>query len=153
MFDRNSSRLAGWTYDAKGRAISSEGPGGADRWAFSHDDVSEQVKVVNPLGRTVTYERKRRIDGVRKLIPLDLAEIFSPSSNHRLRSASSASGGNDCWFGILCGQPPLCMGPSEDHALDGGEIAWGNFCQASTWSSLTIIPERPDVLRKFVTQR
>ncbi len=140
VLDKDGARVAGWTYDTRGRATSSVGDGGADRWAFSYDDVTEQVKAVDPLGRTVTYERKRGVDGVRRLIPLDLDELFAPSSNRRLRSASSASCGNDCWFGMFCGTPPMCTGPSEDHALDeckkaaeGGEIAWGNFCQASTW--------------------
>lgn len=140
VFDKDGAQLAGWTYDAKGRATTSEGSGGIDGWGFSYDDASEQVKVADPLGRTATYERKRGLDGVWKLVPLDLDEIFAPSSTSRKRSAGLASSGSECWFGIFCGQPPMCMGPSEDHALEecekaaeGDEIEWGNFCQASTW--------------------
>jgi hypothetical protein len=113
---------------------------GIDRWAFSCDDASEQVKVAAPLGRTATYERKRGLDGVRKQISLDLDEIFAPSSTSRKRSSGLAPKGSECWFGLFCGQPPMCMGPSEDHALEeckkvaeGNEIDWDQLCQASTW--------------------
>ncbi len=94
MFDKGGARLAGWTYVAKGRAVTGEGSGGIDRWGFSCDDASEQVKVAAPLGHTATYERKRGLDGVRKQISLDLHEIFAPSSTSRKRSSGLAPKGS-----------------------------------------------------------
>lgn len=109
--------MAWWTYDAKGRATSSVGDGGASHWTFAFDGLDEIVKVTDPRGRTAIYERKLDLSEVRRLVPIDLDDVFLERARSRQLSSSPITGGSECWFGIFCEPPPMCAGPSEDHAL------------------------------------
>jgi YD repeat-containing protein len=57
--DENGNRYATWSYDANGRAASSEHAGGADSTTIDYthvDDASDpRVTVTNPLGKQTTY--------------------------------------------------------------------------------------------------
>jgi len=45
VFDERGVRYGTWTYDTKGRALSSEHAGGADHYSFQYDDVNNKVTV------------------------------------------------------------------------------------------------------------
>ena len=69
-------------------------------------------------GRTATYERKRGSNGVRRLVPIDIDDSSVALTTSRKRSETRDSNGGDCWFGIFCGQPPMCTGPTDDCAVE-----------------------------------
>jgi YD repeat-containing protein len=67
--DERGVRYATWTYDAQGRAISSQHADGADRTTLAyHSDGS--TTVTNPLGKQTTY-RFTTIHGVRKVTSVE----------------------------------------------------------------------------------
>lgn len=55
--DERNQRVASWTYDGNGRAISSEGVNGLNHFAVSYDDTegAEAATVTNPLGKQIAY--------------------------------------------------------------------------------------------------
>ena len=67
--DERGVRYARFTYDAEGRATSSEHAGGVDRWQFAHG--TDRVTVTNPLGRQTVYHFIRSVGGLRQLTSVD----------------------------------------------------------------------------------
>ncbi len=72
--DENGVRYATWTYDAQGRAISSEHAGGIDKttldYTYLEDAADPRVTVTNPLGKQTTYHLTT-IHGVRKVTQVE----------------------------------------------------------------------------------
>jgi RHS repeat-associated protein len=56
IVDENGNRFATWTYDAKGRGLSSQHGGGADLTTVSYDDTTGNRTVTNALGQQETYK-------------------------------------------------------------------------------------------------
>jgi RHS repeat-associated protein len=71
MTDERGVRFSTWTYDAKGRVLSSEHAGGQDRTQFAYDDVNSIVTVTNPLGRATRYSYRKKFGYVRQLFAVD----------------------------------------------------------------------------------
>ncbi len=140
--DKTGARTAAWTYDRKGRATSSERAGGADRWRYVYDDAKETVTINFPEGGRMVASRARGPDGVWRLAPVEpsVGLPWFPDPGTGILTAGSGP----CLFGIFCfgkPPPPVCMGPSEEDALercreaaDGDDDDWENFCTASRWS-------------------
>jgi YD repeat-containing protein len=59
--DERGQRIASWSYDDRGRAISSEGADGLNHFTVSYDDTdgAESTTVMNPLGKKTTYHFNR----------------------------------------------------------------------------------------------
>ncbi|WP_051311846.1 DUF6531 domain-containing protein [Zooshikella ganghwensis] len=55
--DGNGKRFATWTYDDKGRAISSEHAGGSEKTSLEYH-ANNSTTVTNPLGKKTTYHFK-----------------------------------------------------------------------------------------------
>jgi RHS repeat-associated protein len=70
IIDENGSRFATWTYDAQGRALSSQHGGGADLSTIGYDDTTGDRTVTNALGQQETY-KFATLQGVPKLIEID----------------------------------------------------------------------------------
>ncbi len=72
--DENGVRYATWSYDAQGRAISSEHAGGVDKttldYTYLEDATDPRVTVTNPLGKQATYHLTT-IHGVRKVTQVE----------------------------------------------------------------------------------
>ena len=71
IVDERSVRFASWTYDSRGRALSSEHAGGVDRWQFAYDDANSAVTVTNPSGRATKYTYRKVVGGLRQLVAVD----------------------------------------------------------------------------------
>jgi hypothetical protein len=71
VMDREGVKSSTWTYDSKGRATSSAGSGGLDRWQYLYDDQKDIVTVGDPLGPMVTYGFSRGLTGNRELSTID----------------------------------------------------------------------------------
>jgi hypothetical protein len=108
--DQDGIKTAIWTYDSKGRATSSEGIGGANRWSYVYDDAAETVTVTDPKGSAAVYSRAQGVDGIRQVLPVDSQAKHSAASE----AASAASGDKDCLFGIFCSNPPECFASDVD---------------------------------------
>lgn len=67
--DELGVRYATWSYDEKGRAISSEHTGGADKTRV-HYNADGSSSVTNELGKTATY-RFTNINGVKRVIAIE----------------------------------------------------------------------------------
>ena len=72
--NEQNDRFATWSYDAQGRAISSEHAGGVERSTLDYifiDDVADpRVTVTNPLGKDTTYHFTT-LFGVRKVTQVE----------------------------------------------------------------------------------
>ena len=68
MTDERGVRFASWSYDSKGRVLSSEHAGGQDRTQFAYDDANSVVTVTNPLGRSTRYSYRMNPGFVRQLV-------------------------------------------------------------------------------------
>lgn len=95
VIDENGSRFASWTYDAKGRALSSEHAGGMDSASISYRANGTRL-LTNALGAVATYRMVSR-EGVPKVseiargpTPLTTAArtTFSYDSNGYIASVS-----------------------------------------------------------------
>ncbi|WP_119392177.1 RHS repeat-associated core domain-containing protein [Taklimakanibacter lacteus] len=53
--DERGVRYATWTYDNRGRVLTSSHAGGADTYGFAYDDVNNTRTVTNPLGKQTIY--------------------------------------------------------------------------------------------------
>ena len=137
----HSDADAAFTYEPKGRVLEVRISGSPSlEWRHAYNDAEETVSVTDPQRRSATYSRARQPDGTRLLLPVEPMTSYSPPS----ASTSSAASG-PCLFGIFCfgkPPPPMCMGPSEEDALercreaaDGDDDDWENFCTANPWSS------------------
>ena len=69
--DERGAPLSTWTYDDKGRVLSSEHAGGQDRTQFAYDDANNVVTVTNPLGRSTRYSYRMNAGFVRQLVSID----------------------------------------------------------------------------------
>ena len=135
-----------WTYDVKKRVTSVERSPGRERWEYSYDDAKQQVTVTDPQGRQMLYSRQVGSDGLTKLVLVGPAGAASgepsvlppkPASPQIILPTPVWN----CWLGITCRPPPpVCMGPSEEDALDrcrkaadGNDDEWEAFCTASRW--------------------
>ncbi len=67
--DERGVRYATWSYDAKGRAISSEHAGGADRVEIAYNDDGSST-VTNELGKKATY-RFQTIQGIKRITAIE----------------------------------------------------------------------------------
>jgi len=67
--DERGVRYATWSYDAKGRAISSEHAGGADRVEIAYNDDGSST-VTNELGKKATY-RFQAIQGIKRITAIE----------------------------------------------------------------------------------
>ena len=72
IIDENGNRFATWTYDANGRATSSQHGGGADAMQVSYDDATGNRTVTGPLGIEETY-KFTTLQGVPKVTEIDRA--------------------------------------------------------------------------------
>jgi YD repeat-containing protein len=63
--DEKGVRFASWTYDAQGRATSSQHAGGAELTAIAYDDVANTRTVTNPLGKQAIYSLETFQDQLR----------------------------------------------------------------------------------------
>jgi YD repeat-containing protein len=75
ILDERGIRLATWSYDANGRAITSQHSNGADSIKIQYIDDNSRV-VTNELGKTVNYTYKR-IGGIRRVAKIE----GQPSAN------------------------------------------------------------------------
>jgi YD repeat-containing protein len=64
IIDENQDRFATWTYDAQGRAVSSEHGGGAEKYAVTYP-FSGQSIVTDPLGQSRTLNFQNVLDVLR----------------------------------------------------------------------------------------
>ncbi|MGB8313012.1 MAG: DUF6531 domain-containing protein, partial [Aestuariivirga sp.] len=71
IYDERGVKFAAWTYDAKGRATSSQHSGGDDFTTFSYDDVNNRVTVTNALGRSTVYSYTRVFGILQQLTAVD----------------------------------------------------------------------------------
>jgi RHS repeat-associated protein len=69
--DERGILYASWSYDAQGRAITSEHAGGVDRYSFSYDDINNKVTVTNPLGKATVYNFQIVQGQIRRIISVD----------------------------------------------------------------------------------
>ena len=69
ILDEKGNRFASWTYDIKGRAISSEHAGGAERVDITYNDDGT-TSVSDSLGSTQTYHFAN-VNGVRRVTQID----------------------------------------------------------------------------------
>jgi len=67
--DERGQRYATWSYDAEGRAISSEHAGGADRVEVTYNDDGSST-VTNELGKKATY-RFQTIQGIKRITAIE----------------------------------------------------------------------------------
>jgi len=67
--DELGVRYATWSYDAEGRAISSEHAGGADRVEIAYNDDGSAT-VTNELGKKATY-RFQTIQGIKRITAIE----------------------------------------------------------------------------------
>ncbi|WP_315716585.1 MULTISPECIES: RHS repeat-associated core domain-containing protein [unclassified Bradyrhizobium] len=56
-------RYATWTYDAKGRVLTSEHAGGVERYSIAYNDVANTVTVTNPLSKVAVYHYSKDARG------------------------------------------------------------------------------------------
>lgn len=78
IIDERGVQVATFTYDAKGRALSTEHAGGVDRTTFAYDDVNNKVTVTNPLTKQTIYnyeifQNHRRLTSVDGLVSSNCA--------------------------------------------------------------------------------
>lgn len=61
IIDQDSNRIATWTYDRFGRAVSVSGANGVNAYQFTYQPDDRYVKVTDPLGtvRTLTYQNSQ----------------------------------------------------------------------------------------------
>ena len=71
IYDERGIKHGAWTYDAQGRATSSQHGGGNDLTTFNYDDVNNKVTVTNPLGRSTVYQYQREFGVLQKLLSVD----------------------------------------------------------------------------------
>ncbi len=84
MSDQNGARLSTYTYDAAGRATSTELAGGVNRETVGYfidtsDDSLDIRRVVNALGHQTEYTFSRSL-GDDRMTPRKLTRIFEPAS-------------------------------------------------------------------------
>ena len=71
IFDERGIKFASWTYDAKGRALTSQHSGGDGLTTFSYDDVNNKVTVTNALGRSTVYSFQKVLGLIQRLTAVD----------------------------------------------------------------------------------
>ena len=69
--DERGVKFASWTYDAIGRAISSQHSGGDGLTTFGFDDANNKVTVTNALGRSTVYTFQRDYGMAQRLVSVD----------------------------------------------------------------------------------
>ncbi len=70
IIDENGNRFATWTYDATGRALSSQHAGGADLTTVAYNDSDGSRSVTNALGLVMVY-RFETLQNVPKVYEID----------------------------------------------------------------------------------
>ncbi|WP_316233816.1 RHS repeat-associated core domain-containing protein [Bradyrhizobium sp. SZCCHNPS2010] len=70
-------RYATWTYDAKGRVLTSEHAGGIEHYSIVYDDAANTVAVTNPLSKVAVYHYTKDARGNNILAHIE----GQPSSN------------------------------------------------------------------------
>ncbi|MEQ1890176.1 MAG: DUF6531 domain-containing protein, partial [Alphaproteobacteria bacterium] len=63
--DEKGVRFASWTYDAAGRAVTSQHAGGAEATSIAYDDVANTRTVTNPLNKQAIYQLETFQDQLR----------------------------------------------------------------------------------------
>jgi len=96
IVDENGQRFATWTYDAQGRALSSEHAGGAERVEIAYNDVDGTRTVTNALGLQMLYHFTT-LQGVSKVTQIDrlapaATRRFTYDANGYLASATDWNG-------------------------------------------------------------
>ena len=70
IIDENGNRYSTWTYDSKGRALTSQHAGGAGLLTFTYNDTDGSRTVTNALGEQETY-KFTTLQGVPKVTEID----------------------------------------------------------------------------------
>ncbi len=70
-------RYATWTYDAKGRVLTSEHAGGVERYSIAYNDAANTVTVTNPLSKVAVYHYTKDARGNNVLASIE----GQPSAN------------------------------------------------------------------------
>ncbi len=131
VFARDGARLAGWTYDTKGRATSREDEVGINHWSYSYDELLGNVNVTDPMGLGVVYSFGTGPLGIKQLLAIDgnavNGSVFytgntsrrsSPIPHGKSTATSQSSGSSqvcfeDCAAEIqACGR--ICQRASSD---------------------------------------
>jgi YD repeat-containing protein len=82
LIDERGIQFAAWTYDARGRAVSSEHIGGLDRHTLTFDDVNNKVTVTNPFGKQTVYSYAEIVGRGRTITAVDgIASTGCAASN------------------------------------------------------------------------
>jgi YD repeat-containing protein len=68
--DERGVRYATWSYDLRGRVLTSSHAGGADNYTFAYDDVNNKRTVTNPLGKQTVYHFQM-VHGMQRLIQVE----------------------------------------------------------------------------------
>lgn len=129
VFDRTGSRLAGWTYDAKGRATSSEERGGANHWSYSYDELLGNVTVTNLMGLGIVYKFGIGSLGIRQLLAIDGSAVNGavPVSGSPLSRISMVPRGQSSTTSQPSGSSQVCY---EDCAEE--IIACMRICRSAS---------------------
>ena len=70
IIDENGNRYTTWTYDSKGRALTTQHAGGAGLITFTYDDTDGSRTVTNALGEQETY-KFTTLQGIPKVTKID----------------------------------------------------------------------------------
>lgn len=71
IYDERGVKYGSWSYDSKGRAVSSKHGVNDDLTTFAFDDVNNKVTVTNPLGRQTTYSFQTAFGITKRLLAVD----------------------------------------------------------------------------------
>jgi RHS repeat-associated protein len=83
IIDENGNRFASWTYDAQGRALSSQHGAGADLTTVAYDDTTGNRTVTNALGQQEVY-KFTTLQGVPKVTEIDRIATATTAAATRL---------------------------------------------------------------------
>jgi hypothetical protein len=85
IVDERGIQIGTYAYDDKGRAVSTQGPGGADLTTLGFDDANHKVTVTNALGRQTVYTFDDTQQLIRRLSEVDgIATANCACVEHRL---------------------------------------------------------------------
>ena len=113
IIDENGNRYTTWTYDSKGRALSSQHAGGAGRLTISYNDTDGSRTVTNALGEQETY-KFTTLQGIPKVTEVDrvasaslpaATRKFTYDSNGYTASQTDWNGNLTTYVNDVHGQP------------------------------------------------
>ena len=113
IIDENGNRYATWTYDSKGRALTSQHAGGADLNQVAYNDTDGSRTLTSPLGAQTVY-KFTTLQGVPKITEIDrvatatttaAARKITYDSNGYMASQTDWNGNLTTYVNDVHGQP------------------------------------------------